>query len=490
MEKSKLKKYCLDIRFWLLLAFLLRMYGISNPPVDAGDNWREADVLAVARNFLEVDANIFYPRIDFAGEKSGITGMEFPLLNYLIYLFSLLAGYGDWYGRLINLCLSTLGAFFFHRIIREFVSEKLALPAALLFIFSLYFSFSRKTLPDITSTSLTLIGIYYALAYFYGEKRNKAFAELKEGASQESPCSKKQTLYLGVYVLCVAMGSLSKISASLMCVVLILPVLDRSQSLSKKVCFIAASIFLLLPTFFWYFYWVPYLNVHYDFPYFFMGEEFSQAVREILYTSLGDMTETFYKELLGYSGFVLYLWGVFSVFRYKVRRLFWLWILSGGAALFFMFKIGVRIHHDYYMLWWLPSMCLFAAYGFSKISRPRLALLFLVLICLENVAARQHQFRISKSEEPLLELESILDRVSKPKDKIVLNSGSNPQGMYFAHRRGWLASNAELKNPNFRRMLKSKGCQYILITKKLWKRDLKLNLTHVFEDENFRIYKL
>ena len=77
------KKYYLDIRFWLLIAFLLRLYGIDNPPIDGAYNWREADVLMVARNFLEVDSNILYPRINIAGEKSGITGMEFPLLNYL-----------------------------------------------------------------------------------------------------------------------------------------------------------------------------------------------------------------------------------------------------------------------------------------------------------------------------------------------------------------------------------------------------------------------
>ena len=41
----------------------------------------------IARNFLEIDANIMYPRIDMAGDKTGIIGSEFPFFNYLIYLF-------------------------------------------------------------------------------------------------------------------------------------------------------------------------------------------------------------------------------------------------------------------------------------------------------------------------------------------------------------------------------------------------------------------
>ncbi len=66
-----------------------------------------------ARNFLEVDANIFYPRIDIAGEKTGITGMEFPLLNYIIFLQAKIFGYAHWYGRLINLIVSSVRLFIF-----------------------------------------------------------------------------------------------------------------------------------------------------------------------------------------------------------------------------------------------------------------------------------------------------------------------------------------------------------------------------------------
>ena len=77
--------YFSNIRFWIVVLFIIRLIGITNPPLEVEHNWRQTTVTMVARNFLEVDNNIFYPRVDFAGDKTGITGMEFPLLNYMIY---------------------------------------------------------------------------------------------------------------------------------------------------------------------------------------------------------------------------------------------------------------------------------------------------------------------------------------------------------------------------------------------------------------------
>ena len=113
-----------DFRFWIALFFIVRLFGISDPPLEAAHNWRQVTVNMVARNFLETDSNIFYPRIDICGEKTGITGMEFPLLNYLIFLFSKLFGYTHWYGRLINLFVSSFGVYYFYLLIKKKFHER------------------------------------------------------------------------------------------------------------------------------------------------------------------------------------------------------------------------------------------------------------------------------------------------------------------------------------------------------------------------------
>ncbi len=80
----------------------------------------------VARNFYEVNNNIFYPRLDIDGEKTGVTGMEFPVFNYAIYLLSLVFGYEHWYGRLINLLITSIGIYFFYKTIKKYFDEELA----------------------------------------------------------------------------------------------------------------------------------------------------------------------------------------------------------------------------------------------------------------------------------------------------------------------------------------------------------------------------
>ena len=87
------KKIFSDIRFWLITLAIVRLYAITMPPLEFQHPWRQADGLMIARNFYETDSNIFYPRVDTAGDKTGITGSEFPILNYLIYLVSLVFSY-------------------------------------------------------------------------------------------------------------------------------------------------------------------------------------------------------------------------------------------------------------------------------------------------------------------------------------------------------------------------------------------------------------
>ncbi len=108
LDQEEKYRFYLDYRFWIALTFVIKLYGIWNPPIEAWHTWRQVNVMMVARNFLE-DPNIFFPKIDSNGPYSGITGMEFPLYNYLIYLFTKLFGSPYLWARLINLSISTSG---------------------------------------------------------------------------------------------------------------------------------------------------------------------------------------------------------------------------------------------------------------------------------------------------------------------------------------------------------------------------------------------
>ena len=134
---------------WMIVLFgLVRLYGITNPPLEVSHAWRQTTVTMVARNFYEVDPNILYPRIDISEDLTGITGMEFPLLNYLIFLMSEVFGYAHWYGRLINLIVSSLGCWFFYRLLRKYFDEVISFSSTFILLVSLWFCYSRKIMPD------------------------------------------------------------------------------------------------------------------------------------------------------------------------------------------------------------------------------------------------------------------------------------------------------------------------------------------------------
>src|SRR6478609_1464119 len=118
--KPQLLTMFTDVRFWIALFFVGRLYGITNPPLEAASTWRQTDALMIARNFYETDSNILYPRVDVAGTLTGIVGVEFPLYNYLIFLVSLLFGFESWYGRIINLIITSIGTYYFYKLIKNY----------------------------------------------------------------------------------------------------------------------------------------------------------------------------------------------------------------------------------------------------------------------------------------------------------------------------------------------------------------------------------
>ena len=72
---------------WLSVSLRLRVrvIAITQPFIDNW-SWRESDVAAIARNFLENGFRFAYPQIDWAGNAPGYVGTEFPLLPFVVAL--------------------------------------------------------------------------------------------------------------------------------------------------------------------------------------------------------------------------------------------------------------------------------------------------------------------------------------------------------------------------------------------------------------------
>ena len=461
-----------DIRFWIVFFFLIRLIGITNPPLEVAHNWRQTTVTMVARNFLEADNNILYPRIDIAGEKSGITGMEFPILNYLIFLFSKIFGYQHWYGRLINLLISSIGIFYFYKLVKQHFSASISFNASIILIVSIWFQFSRKSMPDTFAMSLIIMGIYYGFNYL---KNNNL---------------KRINIQLVWYFIFVLIGVLSKLPTGYLLSLFLFLLFDKEIVMKRKLIFCFVSIVLLVPVFWWYFNWVPFLVERFGFWHFFMGKSMFDGMHEILHY-FKDSSKKFYDTAIKFIGFFFFLVGLVYTFIKKEKKLQKIFILSFLVFCIIVLKSGFTFaQHSYYIIPFVPIMALMAGYGIDQIKLNRLKNFVLIIICIEGIGNQFHDFIIHENDAQILTLEKTLDSFSPRKDLIVINSGDYPTPMYFAHRKGWVTCNDSIANREYISKVKSKGLKYIVILKRSFGSNLELPVyTRIFNNEDYAIYK-
>jgi len=464
---NQLINYSKNIHFWILVFFIIRLIGITNPPLETAHSWRQTTVCMVSRNYMEVDNNILYPRIDIAGTKTGITGMEFPILNYSIYIVSEIFGYQHWYGRLINLFVSSFGILFFFKLIRKYFTKELAFKSSIILLVSIWFAYSRKIMPDTFASSLALISIFYGLAFFE---------------------NKRKYLYLVYYFAFGLISILSKIPVIFLFTLFLLPIFSNKYTIKTKLIFSIVSSIILIPVFLWYYVWVPYLVSEYGFWHFFMGGSFSEGFWVII-NNLGPSLKHFYANSIKYIAFIFFIIGLIISIKKKETLLLKIFALLFTSFLIIVFISGdTFVRHSYYMIPFVPIMALFSAYGIIQIKSTKIATIILALIIIEGIGNQQQDFRLTDSQKSLTLLESQLDSISNSSDLIAINSGENPTAMYFAHRKGWVVTNKYLNDSIIN--LKKDDCKYVIILKTRFGTDITIDEQAIFENKDYRIYKL
>lgn len=458
-----------DIRFWIVLFFILRLYGITNPPLEIAHNWRQVCGSMVARNFYEVDNNILYPRIDMAGEKTGIIGMEFPILNYLTYLLSLLFGFHDWFGRMIVLIVSSFGTFYFYKLLKLKFDERISFYSAFLFLTSMWFMYARKVMPETVATSLVIMSLYFAFRYFMTGK----------------------WLHAVLYFVLITIGILSKISAAYPVMLLLFPLLDARINIKQKVYIALLTGVVMTVVVVWYFYWVPLLASRFEYGNFYIGTSFSNGLQEILSNKV-QTAEKFYFESLKFIGFAAFLFGLLMAILKKEKVLLLTLFMCSFSFSILIIKVGFNFpHHSYYVIPFVPVMCLLAGYGITQIKKQGIQTLLLFAITFESIADQQHDFRIKESEKYKLRMESIADLIIDKNALCVINGGENPQQIYFLHRKGWSVETNKLTDPIFINYLDDNHCKYVFINKH---NGMPSGGVHgvgriVYNDKDFVIYK-
>lgn len=454
------------IEFWIILLFIIRLVGITNLPLERGHNWRQATGLMVARNYVEVDNNILYPRVDDNEGESGIIGMEFPILNYLIYLVSTLFGYTHWYGRLINLIITSIGIYFFYRLIKKYFNEKHAFISTLILICSIWFSFARKTMPDTFCISLILIAIYYGLKYH----------------------EKGKVINLALYTIIGAAGVLSKIPAGIYLSVFIIPIFFKKSTITNKLILIVTTTLILTVVYWWYFIWNIHLSTNFG-SWYNSGKDIVTGFNEII-QNIGQTLKRFYFSAFNsYLLFGLFLTGIFFLIKHKKRELSGISLTIFLVFIIYIFKSGFLFyHHNYYIIPFVPVMAVIAAYPLTLLKNKKIFILLLVAGLIEGVANQQQDFFIKSKDKYKMELVQIAEDHVNKDDLIAINGNGNPQQIYLTHRKGWNLNNEDLTNENLLNEIKQKGCKYLIVNKKKFVSQLEKEI--VSANDNYTVYKL
>jgi 4-amino-4-deoxy-L-arabinose transferase-like glycosyltransferase len=414
---SEYKWLLSDIRFWIGVFFMLRLIGIINAPLEMGHNWRQSLTAMIARNFWENGANLLYPAIDLAGEKTGIIGSEFPLFNYLIYIVAEVFGYQHWYGRLINLVVTTIGTFYFYKSTKAILSHEVAYYATLILTVSVWFGFSRKIMPDTFSVSLMLIGLYHA---------HQFLSQTNKGLS-----------LLWFFIFC-TLGMLCKIPALSLLSVLGVAVFMPSVKRSRTARMLLAGSLGFAITCIWYFYWVPYLVTTYGYELYF-PRTMSEGLREIMELWPQLLEKFYFVAFSSFIGFACFITGCFAIFRTR-HTLKWHLLGFGIVSIvfgLFIIKTGLVFPlHSYYIVPYVPIMALIAGYFLAHI-KPKYATWLMVIISIEAIGNHQDDFFIKQREKYKLNLERITEKYIPKSQRIIINGGPSPQLIYFAHRKGW-----------------------------------------------------
>ena len=457
-----------DVRFWIGLGVVVRLYGITDPPLETSHHWRQATVAMVARNLVADNFDVLHPRMDTAGELSGITGMEFPLLNLFIAICIAVVGPEHWYGRLIVLLFSALGTYRLHLLVARRLDSHTASYTTAILIVSLWFMYSRKIMPDVLALSLVLMGL---------ERLEKSISS----GGARGP--------LTAAMLLICAGTLSKITAG--CLLAVIPILlvPRLNGWHLVARFYLAIIVACIPALWWYACWVPHLVQEFGYWHFFMGKPFVQGARELL-DNLPRTLDNFYFDAIRFSGFTVFVWGLYVVFRERQKALIALVLLQSVAFLIVMLRSGSTFWiHAYYILPFIPLMALIAGIGLSKLKSQNLARGLLMVVVAEGLASQWNDFHISKDQSFLLNLEMDVQRQIPQTALIAINSADIPTPMYFAHRRGWLATNEELSNPMKLDSLHALGCNFVVVLKESYEGDIPLTWKMTLSQPNYDIYE-
>jgi 4-amino-4-deoxy-L-arabinose transferase-like glycosyltransferase len=406
-----------------ILAVAARLIFINQPYVDHW-SWRQSDVAAIARNFLQNGFRFGYPQIDWAGNAPGYVGTEFPILPFIAAVCYRFAGVHEWIGRIQAVILFAVSLPFFFLLVREIFGRTAAVWATFFYCFTPLNVFAgRSFMPDVPSLSFAIVGLYFFLRWVERGQPSSFF----------------------VAAIAISLSLLIKITS----IIIVLPLvyivvgqLCQPRRLSgftlKRPTILGVIVFAaiaLLPSAIWY--WHAHQIAQKFYPHHFFGAGGIRIESFSWYWHIGQQTlVSSFTPLLSLMALI----GLLVAPRSKYSRFLHWWLV---VMVLFVIIVGYGNRHRWYQLPLVPIAAAFAgaacAFVASKISSRVIAVTLSVLLVssFTTLAFWCVQPFYQSSAAQLRDAGLELKKVTPPDALIAAADMGDPTIFYYAERKGW-----------------------------------------------------
>ena len=165
------------ILFWLALQLVLNWQSYIQLPPYGMHQGAQCDRACIALNYYQESANFFEPRVMENRGFEGVTGLEFPMTQYIVAALYKVFGFHHFIYRLVMGVFAFMACFFAFQITRFFVKKLLTriLLITIWYASPIFTFYAFGFLPDIPALAFVMMGWYFFIRYHYGIEPEKSF---------------------------------------------------------------------------------------------------------------------------------------------------------------------------------------------------------------------------------------------------------------------------------------------------------------------------
>ncbi|HZW83626.1 MAG TPA: glycosyltransferase family 39 protein [Candidatus Deferrimicrobium sp.] len=388
----------------LIVGLGLRLYGITNPLLDA-HAWRQADTASMAANFLEHGFMPLIPQLNYDGPPPNYVELEFPLSSLLISLTWKIAGQLDWLARAVEVIFSGATMLIIYLLGEELYDRKSGLIAISFFALNpMAIYFGRTVMPE-----SSMIFFMTATVLFIVKWRKQ-----------------QKSVWLLASALMFALAVLSKLPALLIGVPLFVVLLDKYgwRILKSKPAWIFVFIGLLPPL------------IYYSAANYYATTKYVSGIIQGQ-SSLQPDYNYLFKSVTKMVTLALIIPGIFAPFIRKSsvgNTFLYCW---AGTLLLYTLSIGARIQLEYYLFPLIPLACVMTGATLGKFwgEAPGVISTLLILGTMANFAYKELPVYYNVQYDFLNQATKI-QQSTRNGDLLILDDGP-PMTFYYSNRKGW-----------------------------------------------------